>query len=117
MIGFGLIIFVGIMAYVITDAFKNNKYDNLLKKTREQFNKDLETIVEMQNISDKMINSNFQAIKDLQTRLRDLEEYVYKSLRKHEKEIKEEIEKLNNKIDQYDFNKKDNEGYKDLPKE
>lgn len=105
MIGYGLIIFVGIMAYVITNAFKNNKYKDLLKKSREQFNKDLETIVEMQNISDKMINSNFQAIKDLQTRLTDLEEYIYKALRKHEKEIKEEIEKLNNKIDQYDFNK------------
>lgn len=105
MIGYGLIIFVGIMAYVITDAFKNNKYKDLLNKSREQFNKDLETIVEMQNISDKMINSNFQAIKDLQTRLNNLEDYIDKAFRKHNMEIKEEIEKLNNKIDQYDFSK------------
>lgn len=105
MIGYGLIIFVGIMAYVITDAFKNNKYKDLLNKSREQFNKDLETIVEMQNISDKMINSNFQAIKDLQNRLNNLEDYIYKAFRKHNMEIKEEIEKLNNKIDQYDFSK------------
>lgn len=105
MIGYGLIIFVGIMAYVITDAFKNNKYKDLLNKSREQFNKDLETIVEMQNISDKMINSNFQAIKDLQNRLNNLEDYIDKAFRKHNMEIKEEIEKLNNKIDQYDFSK------------
>lgn len=105
MIGYGLIIFVGIMAYVITDAFKNNKYKDLLNKSREQFNKDLEIIVEMQNISDKMINSNFQAIKDLQNRLNNLEDYIDKAFRKHNMEIKEEIEKLNNKIDQYDFSK------------
>ena len=104
MIGYGLIIFVGIMAYVITDAFKKNKYKDLLK-SEEQFNKDLETIVEMQNISDKMINSNFQAIKDLQNRLTNIEEYIDKAFRKHNMEIKEEIEKLNNKIDQYDFSK------------
>lgn len=104
MIGYGLIIFVGIMAYVIIDAFKKNKYKDLLK-SEEQFNKDLETIVEMQNISDKMINSNFQAIKDLQNRLTNIEEYIDKAFRKHNMEIKEEIEKLNNKIDQYDFSK------------
>lgn len=104
MIGYGLIIFVGIMAYVITDAFKKKKYKDLLK-SEEQFNKDLETIVEMQNISDKMINSNFQAIKDLQNRLTNIEEYIDKAFRKHNMEIKEEIEKLNNKIDQYDFSK------------
>ncbi len=102
MIGYGLIIFVGIMVYVISDAYKS---EDLLKKAREQFNKDLETLVEMQNISDKMINSNFQAIKDLQNRLTALEDNVNKAFRKHEKEWKEEIEKLNNKIDQYEFNK------------
>lgn len=102
MIGYGLIIFVGIMVYVISDAYKS---EDLLKKAREQFNKDLETVVEMQNISDKMINSNFQAIKDLQNRLTALEDNVNKAFREHEKEWKEEIEKLNNKIDQYEFNK------------